>query len=374
MKTMGWRVSALAGGALLGAVIAAAPAGTSAQQSTPESSRTDCRCVDHTGKSIPNCTCLQTYAPGDFVVSGFGQPAAHARLGISVSVRQDAADDAEGARVQSVLKNGPADSAGIRRGDIITSLDGKSLSAKLDPTVEKDFDKNESLPVQRLLSIASDLDPDVGVPVRYLRDGKEHQVTVTTRNLSTWVGNSTMPPLSLEVFRDRMHDLRERLDSLGRDQRDWRVFRSPGHRGSLRIFSDSVGPSRLFLRTPSGSVFRLRSRDTLDPAMWRCPGDDGHMGFLEGGDECVGGLRLIKLNPGLASYFKTDKGVLVSDVEPSSSTGLQPGDVILEIGGRDADNPDRARRILASYSASEKIDFRIVRKGKTMDVKGHLGG
>jgi hypothetical protein len=352
MKTMGRSLGALAGGALLAAMVAAAPAGTSAQQSAPGSPRGDCRCVDRSGRDIPDCACLRVPGPGDVMVGAFAQPAARARLGITVSVTQDAADDVEGAVVQSVLENGPADSVGIRRGDIITSVDGKSLSAKLDPTVEKGFDKNESLPVQRLLSIVHGLDPNARVPVAYVRDGKAHTVTVHTRDLSSWATVGSLPGLEGRIFRDRMHDLREHLDSLGARDRQWRIF-VPGKNGRLRISSGDTG-------------------NTLS---WRCPGDsDTDLEILSSSDECIGGLRLIKLNPGLASYFKTAQGVLVSDVEANSTTGLRPGDVIVRIGGREAENPVRARRILASYSSDEPIDFHIVRQGKAMDIKGHLGG
>jgi membrane-associated protease RseP (regulator of RpoE activity) len=352
MKTMGWSLSALGGGALLAVMVSAAPAGTSAQQSGPRSGRADCRCVDRSGKDIPDCTCLRTPPRGDFMASGFALPAARARLGITVSVTQDAADAAAGALVQSVLENGPADSAGIRRGDIITSVNGKSLSAKLNPSVEKSFDTNESLPVQRLLSIAHDLDPETEVPVGYLRDGKAHTAMVHTRDLSSWPALGNLPGLEGRIFQNRMHDLRDRLDSLGGPDRQWRIL-LPGQGGRLRILSE----------------------DTSRDRSWRCPGErDSDIEILSRSDECIGGLRLIKLNPGLASYFKTDHGVLVSDVEANSTTGLEPGDVIVRIGGREVENPDRARRILASYSREERIDFHIIRKGKAMLVTGHLGG
>lgn len=331
MKTTGWSVGVLSGALLLGTTGFVAPMSTAAQQMTPNTERSACRCVDKNGDEIPDCTCFRTVTPGtlgDLMVRGFARPDARAHLGVTVSATQDASADAKGAKVQSVLDDGPADEAGIHQGDIITRIDGRSLFDPLDPSVEKGFDLDQSIPVQRLLAIAHGLQPDTTVEVEYMRDGKPHTTTVTTKRLDSWSVVGTGPVFDGRILRGSFDSLQDRLGSLGRS----------GH-------------------------------------SWRCPGETGNeFGALAVGNECIGGLRLITLNPGLASYFKTDQGVLVSDVDPTSPTGLQPGDVILQIAGRDAQNPEKTRRILASYSGDEDIDFHIVRRGKAMDVRGHIGG
>ncbi|MCG6955533.1 MAG: PDZ domain-containing protein [Gemmatimonadetes bacterium] len=373
MKTIGWSSSAVAGALLLGATTAMTPVGMSAQQRAPRAERTDCRCVDSAGKEIPDCTCFRTISPGNLMVTALGRPAARARLGVTVSATQEAADDAKGAKVQSVLEDGPAAEAGIREGDIITRVDGKSLFDPLDPSVEKGFDLNESIPVQRLLAISRELEPDTKVDVEYLRDGKSETAVIRTRDLDSWTVMSNMPGFPTAIFRTRMDSLRNSLDSLARSGRRWRVM-VPEEGRRLRLFTDSAGSPDFYLETPGGGTYHLWGPDTTGIRSWRCPGETGSgFGGLVLNNECIGGLRLIQLNPGLGSYFDTDKGVLVSDVDPGSTTGLQPGDVILEIGGREVSSPDKARRILASYSASEDIQFRIVRKGKTMEVQGRLG-
>jgi S1-C subfamily serine protease len=81
---------------------------------------------------------------------------------------------------------------------------------------------------------------------------------------------------------------------------------------------------------------------------------------------------LAELNEGLGQYFGTEEGALVLNVSEDSELGLEPGDVILRIGDRDATTPDRALRILGSYGADEDITLHIRRDGREMSVLGRL--
>ena len=66
-----------------------------------------------------------------------------ARLGIKVNL-QARESDTLGAYVESVPPNGPAAKAGLRSGDIITKLDGKSVLA--GGQAEQSPDQRQSLP------------------------------------------------------------------------------------------------------------------------------------------------------------------------------------------------------------------------------------
>jgi len=310
----------------------------------------DCRCVDSAGARIPDCTCFRHLSPHSLaIVMAAGRD--HARLGITVNSHQRTTDDAEGARVQSVLDGGPADEAGIREGDIITRVGGKSLLEPLDPDTEKGLDLDASLPVQRLLVIARGLKPDTEVPVTYLRDGSARTTTVTTEDLDGRLG---LEMLSDSTLRVRLRNLRDHVGRLS---------------DSLGILRDTTFVSRGLLGTwTPDSLRRTLALSRFDLAD-RCPGTEpGDIALFN--DDCVGGLRLVALNPGLGSYFGTDRGVLVGDVRKDSPIGLEAGDVILQIGSREVTSPDQVRRILRSYDADETIDFEILRKGKTMNVSG----
>ena len=79
-------------------------------------------------------------------------------------------------------------------------------------------------------------------------------------------------------------------------------------------------------------------------------------------------MELATLTPRLGSYFGTDKGILVVRAPEDGALKLQDGDVILSIDGRVPESGPHATRILASYQPGEKIDLRIVRERKRMDI------
>ena len=315
--------------------------------------RDDCRCVDRDGNEIENCRCFR--APRfDARVSGFGFSSARPRVGISVDVRQSARRDAAGALVTDVLDEGPADDAGIQQGDVITSLDGKSLFEPLPGAVEDDFDLDQSIPVQRLLTIAAELEPGQQVEVEYLRDDEPRAAVLEAQELSDSWGrgfsvlgpdrdaerlrgrlySSTGGARAMELRSDAIEDLTERIQ----DQ-EWRYSFGPLEGGDVRIFGGGDAPL------------------VLDR--------------FNGGRR--GGLELVELNPSLGSYFGAEEGVLVAGVDEDSTLGLEAGDVVLRVGDRGVVTPARMRRILQSYSEDEDVTFHIRRDGTEMSVTGRQG-
>jgi len=117
----------------------------------------ECRCVDPDGNEIENCRCFQILDRGQFAWSVTGS---RPRIGITLSTSGDE-NAAVGATIQSVMEGGPAERAGLKEGDIITYFDGRSLFDPLeDAEAEADLDLDGSLPAQRLLQMAQDLEPD----------------------------------------------------------------------------------------------------------------------------------------------------------------------------------------------------------------------
>jgi C-terminal processing protease CtpA/Prc len=106
----------------------------------------------------------------DVRVYSFGE--SRARIGVMVDVKSDAATDKIGARIQSVIPDGPAAKAGLEAGDIITRFNDESLAGLAE-------DDGMSGAGQRLIELAHELDPGDEVEIRYQRGGDNHTVTVT---------------------------------------------------------------------------------------------------------------------------------------------------------------------------------------------------
>jgi serine protease Do len=138
-----------------------------------------------------------------------------------------------------------------------------------------------------------------------------------------------------------------------------------GRQQTARVVTDEA---------PGVSVFRMGDGD----GAWSFPRIEGRLrGRALGPDmsihvrELFGhGLELVEMNEGLGRYFDTTEGVLVASIEDEESLGLQAGDVILSIGGRDVQDPGHARSIIASYRADETISFEVVRERRRLTVTG----
>ena len=98
------------------------------------------------------------------------------------------------------------------------------------------------------------------------------------------------------------------------------------------------------------------------------PGRPGVMNFILA--RPWGDMELAELSEGLGKYFGTDKGVLVVKAPSNETLQLQDGDVILDIGGREPNDPIHALRILQSYDAGESMELQVMRdkRKRTLEV------
>jgi len=238
-------------------------------------------------------------------------PPPRALLGVELD---GASDSKDGAHVRNVSPGGAAAEAGIKPGDVITSIGGKDLTKEPDPG-------------RALVDMMRQAEPNLKLHVDVLRDGKKQGFDVTPRPApANMMGQmQILPGLSGES-----------------GVRQFQLQPGPGGPGT-------PGERRIEIRT-------LRE------------GPDDGTRFR--------GLEFATLSEKLGSYFGVKSGVLVVRAGANAAFKLQDGDVILAIDGREPTSAQHAARILRSYSDGEKFTLRIQRdrKAQNIDVTMPRGG
>jgi len=183
-----------------------------------------------------------------------------------LGVQIDNESDKAGARVMHVSPGGPAEEAGLRDGDVIVSLDGKSFAGNSNA--------GRAL-VEQMRSVK----PDQKVKVRVLRDGKNKDFVVVARPMM----------FDRQVFAMRTPEMGAHMGSFGNmgAMPMVRQFRSffPGEFGGMELASLTpklgayfgTGEGVLVVQAPEkNDVFKLEDGDVIQSIDGRKPDDGAH--------------------------------------------------------------------------------------------------
>ena len=242
-----------------------------------------------------------------------------ARLGVTVQTKADPETDRYGARILSVVEDGPAEKAGLKEGDIITRFGSTSLANAKPEDHEMDADSDVSGPGLRLVELAQDLDEGDTVRVEYRRDGANHSASIVAAE----IGND----MSFYRFDDE-------------------------HPGMGMVMPKFEGPGNFQFRGMPGDMQFFKGPETFS-----FDGPGNFSLFMDG----QGGLQMMEMNADLGEYFGTSEGLLVTQAPRDSSIPLRAGDVILSVDGRKPTSVAHARRIIGSYDEGETVKVEVMR-------------
>lgn len=247
--------------------------------------------------------------------------------------------DGDGVLVSGVVEDGPADRAGVRKGDIIVSFNSRGVETSGE-----------------LTELVRDARSGQEVSLVIWRDGER-------RTLSPRLGTR---PDDDETPRPRI--LRDRDDASGDDDSDdWVAPRAP--------------------RAPAAPRAPKAPKAPKEPRVWVFEDDDGnrHEMDLRGLDklrelERMPGMRGMTWNfgrprLGITMDDASGRGVRVTDVlddTPADRAGLREGDVILRIGDEAIDDTEDLSRVVRG-APEGPISIEVRRNGTRRTLEANLG-
>ncbi|HEX9691860.1 MAG TPA: PDZ domain-containing protein [Gemmatimonadales bacterium] len=242
------------------------------------------------------------------------------RIGVIVETREGE-EARDGAVLAAVTPGGPAAEAGLKAGDVIVAVNGTSVLGRDGGS--------------RFVDLVRNAEEGDTLRLEYRREGGRRVALVAPRKLD----DVSTSAYAFGEFARGLEGIGERLEgrllSRADSGRRWELV-EPGVVESLRGFGGEGDMA-------TAIVSRLRGGAFLD-------------------------LQLVIVNPDLASYFGTDKGVLVVKASTNEDIPLKGGDVIISIDGREPRNPAHAMRILQSYERGDKITLEIMRDKRRQTI------
>jgi membrane-associated protease RseP (regulator of RpoE activity) len=232
--------------------------------------------------------------------------------------------EVRGVGITQVVKDSPAEKAGLRKDDVILRFEGDSVTS-----------------VRKLTRLVSEVAPDQSVKLGISRGGSEQEVAVT-------IGK-----------RDQSFNAFNRLEGLHGLQRMDGFKTLEGLKGWEGL--KGLGDLKAF-KVPEGNLWKWEGQG---------PGHDGLL-FQLGNNRRMG-VSTVQLTKQLADYFgiSDGKGVLVtavSDDSPAAKAGIKAGDVITSVDGESIEGPGELSRAVNKNKEGD-VSVIVVRDKKQRTIK-----
>ncbi len=344
------------------------------------------------------------------------------RLGMALMLKKIDGESPEGPTVAHVMPGSGAEKAGLQKGDLILSMDGKPVMSG-EPEVKKDGKscKIGGLDIPKY-------EDGQQVVVQFKRDGNVQQATVTASILEddemVWIGSKDHNIHIPEIHKlKKLHliDEKPRLGlALKIEKKNDEVVEgpvvadvAPGSgaeaagllKGDLILSMDgksliSDADDDLHMDIPDleeGQQVLVQYRrgdsvqqatvtasklekgfahmEEIDIEMIDLHGMDIHKmphGMFISQQGHGGGLELSTIDQDMAGYFGTDKGVLVVKAPEDHPFQLKSGDVILKVGDKEVSCPKSTYKAIHEYEAGETVTLQILRRSQPLTLTGTM--
>ncbi|MBW3628748.1 MAG: PDZ domain-containing protein [Gemmatimonadetes bacterium] len=244
--------------------------------------------------------------------------------------------------VTNVLRDSPAEGAGVQVGDTISLWNGRRDVAIA--MRERPLQPGDTVRVrvrrgaerdQTLAMVAADV-PERVLSARRTEDGDE---VIVVR-----------PEAIERRMRGLSDSLMVRADSL--------------HERLQLLMRDSLGPRLRELERNQLPEIEARLRRFAD----------GESIVIDLGRRSVAGAEFTEVNAGLAEYFGTDDGVLVLKVAPetpAARAGLQAGDVVVRADGETVGAISELRRVVARAQSRDdrRVKLEVLRRSQRRELE-----
>jgi hypothetical protein len=243
-----------------------------------------------------------------------------------------------GVALAAVTPGGPADKAGLRAGDRVVAINGKPVAGGDGA-------------VRAAQALIGELKAGDAVRLAIERDGKRQELTATAERRESWdwpsfaEGFAPLPPdfeRNVQVIVERGMADAENARELAEEARAL----AQEHAGEARAHHRSAAEAQVLAREAQMSALGELRRIVISKGG----------GFFD--------LRLADINPALGKYFGASEGVLVLDKDPASLAPIQPGDVILSIGGERTESSRDVMRALAARAEQPAVNVEVMRERK----------
>ncbi|MCH7981145.1 MAG: PDZ domain-containing protein [Proteobacteria bacterium] len=231
------------------------------------------------------------------------------RMGVNIS-GDERQGPVEGVGIVSVTPGSPADEAGMRAGDIITAVNGESLTAESSSVANK-----------RLLEFMQGVEDGDVLDVEYLRDGKVGTVQIEPRvvpvHAFAWSSpgeHFKMPAMpNMHVMPNIMNEFRIRFGG-------WR-----GGWGDMEVVELTAGLGRYFgtdsgmlvISAPTSNAFKVQEGDVIISIDGREPSSVNHcmriLGSYQPGEKIVLSIMRDKKRMTIESEIPDDRTGMLRD-------------------------------------------------------------